>query len=350
VNTVLPQPASRQALAVLRSPDQRSTWIVILAASLEAPLPCIDARLRDVQAAVPLIAARLHDETWHAGPLPSATVMAGEPLESEALLARFDLSTEAPLRVFVGAGGRRIVLAGHHAAFDGRALAMLLGAILGGDLPPPAPPLTAPSMPARASGWRTARRLASPASRVAPSSNRPARDVFVVRPVQFSGSGVTARIAAACAAAAGARNRALGHPWRRVAISLGIGGSGGVGNVATYRRVELPATEPVAPAVDVALRSAPDPYELVTPPRLGRALSPLMGAFSDSFLVSNLGRVALPAVRSVEFYPVARGRSAVAVGAVGVSRGDASLSLRARDLSPDDAAELLDSVVRRLEA
>jgi len=265
------------------------------------------------------------------------------------VLARFDLSTEAPLRVFVGAEGRRVVLAGHHAAFDGRALAMLLSAILGGDVPP-APPPTAPSLPARASGWRTARRLVSPASRVAPSSNRPQRDVFVVRPVRFSGSGVTARIAAACAAAAGTRNRALGRPWRRVAISLGVGGPGGVDNVATYRRVEISATEPVAPAVDVALRSALNPYEIVTPPRLGRVLSPLMGAFSDSFLVSNLGRIVLPAVRSVEFYPVARGRSAVAVGAVGLSTGEASLSLRARDLSPDDAAELLDSVLGRLEA
>jgi hypothetical protein len=74
-------------------------------------------------------------------------------------------------------------------------------------------------------------------------------------------------------------------------------------------------------------------------------VSPFIRRFSDSMLISNLGRVAVPGIAALEFFPVARGRSAVAFGAVGLSAGGATISIRARDLDPDDAENLLDAAL-----
>jgi hypothetical protein len=64
--------------------------------------------------------------------------------------------------------------------------------------------------------------------------------------------------------------------------------------------------------------------------------------------VSNLGRLHLPLVRDLEFYPVARGRSAVAVGAAGLDDGPTTLTLRAGNLSQPGADELLSRIVSSL--
>lgn len=70
-------------------------------------------------------------------------------------------------------------------------------------------------------------------------------------------------------------------------------------------------------------------------------MRPLLQRFSDTFLVSNLGRLDLPTVKRVEFYPVARGRSAVAIGAAGLADGPTTLTVRSGNLSPGDAGALL---------
>jgi hypothetical protein len=74
-------------------------------------------------------------------------------------------------------------------------------------------------------------------------------------------------------------------------------------------------------------------------------LQPALHRLSDTLLVSNLGRVELPGATEFEAYGVPRGRSAVAIGAVGLPDQPTTITLRARDLSPEDAAHLLDQIM-----
>jgi hypothetical protein len=372
----LPAPASRNALALLRFPDRRTGWVVVAAASLAAPPAGLDEHLQALHRAVPMVGARLRGEGWHPGTPPEPVMVDGEPLGVPVLLDPFRLDAEPPLRVLVGAGGSRVAVACHHAAFDGLGLLAVLAALLGG--PPPAPP--APTSggrpPAELRGLLG--RLARPADRVAPSPLPPPADALAVREVALSGPGVTARLAAAAVAAAGARNARLGRPWRRVGINLGLAGPGTAGAPAfpahpgqpdpgppadprdpgpvvagyrsRYRRIDLRAGEAVEPAVAAALASPREPVDQVWSPRLGRLLGPVARRGSDSLLVSNLGRRAVPGATRLDFFPVARGRSAVAVGAAGLVGGPSAVSVRARDLSTEDAEALLADIVARLEA
>jgi hypothetical protein len=134
-----------------------------------------------------------------------------------------------------------------------------------------------------------------------------------------------------------------------VGISLAVGGEPGFENRASYRRIDVRAGDDVDAEVAVALASTDEPLELSRAPRFARGLAFLSHRASDTFLVSNLGRVIVPQVDRVDFYPVARGRSAIAVGAVGVLDGESTVCLRARDLGPADAEALLDTIVLGLE-
>jgi hypothetical protein len=397
----LPAPASRNALALLRFPDRRTGWVVVAAASLLAPPEGLDERVQALHRAVPMVGARLRGEVWHPGTPPEPVMVDGEPLGVNVLLDPFRLDAEPPLRVLVGAGGTRVAVACHHAAFDGLGLVAVLAALLGGPLPAPPAPTGGGRPPAELRGLLG--RLARPADRVAPSPRPPAGDALAVREVALSGPGVTARLAAAAVAAAGARNARLGRPWRRVGINLGLAGSGAAGAPASlaepgqaaagpsanqwdpsqagtgapgaagapgpgppgdprapgqvvagsrsrYRRVDLRAGAAAGPAVAAALASPREPVDQVWSPRLGRLLGPVARRGSDSLLVSNLGRLAVPGATRLDFFPVARGRSAVAVGAAGLAGGPSTVSLRARDLSTEDAEALLADIVARLEA
>jgi hypothetical protein len=389
-SVALPAPASRNALALLRFPDRRTDWVVVAAASLTAPPAGLDERVQALHRAVPIVGARLRGEVWHQGTPPEPLVVDGEPLRAPALLDPFRLAVEPPLRVLVGAGGARLAVACHHAAFDGLGLVALLAALLGGPLPGPPAPAGAGRPAAELRGLLG--RVARPADRVAPSPRAPARDALVVREVAVAGPRVTARLAAAAVTAAGARNARLGRRWRRVGVNLGLAGpappavpgdggrpgvgpaadrrapgpasaaggdpdaaaSGGsravAGNVSRYRRVDLLAGEAVGPAVAAAMASPREPVDQVWSSRLGRLLGPVARRCSDSLLVSNVGRRAVPGATRLDFFPVARGRSAVAVGAAGLPGGPSTVSLRARDLSTEDAEELLADIVARLEA
>jgi hypothetical protein len=118
--------------------------------------------------------------------------------------------------------------------------------------------------------------------------------------------------------------------------------------VASYRRVDVTIGDDVAALVSAALADDSEPPELVRAPRAMRALRPLVERLSDSLLISNVGRHATLPLTGLEFFPVARGRSAVAVGAAGVMRGEATVTLRARDLDATDARALLEEVVAGL--
>ena len=100
--------------------------------------------------------------------------------------------------------------------------------------------------------------------------------------------------------------------------------------------------------VKSALSDPSVPPEMKGMPPGAFLLQPVLQRFSDTLLVSNLGRLDLPGVRRLEFYPVARGRSALAIGAAGLVGGATTLTLRSRTLSPPDAESLLSDIVASL--
>ena len=403
----MPAPASANALALLRFPDRRTAWVVVVAATLTAPADRLGERLAGLHRVVPMIGARLHGQTWHPGSPPEPVIVDGDPLAAPELVARFDLATQPPLRVVTGSGGTRLAVACHHAAFDGRSLVALLAALVRVEGVDNREHPSSRAGEASQGGRRSPElrglvgRLIRPADRVAPSLARPGREALAVAEVDLAGPGVTAQLVSAAVAAAGAHNARLGRPWRRVGINLGLAGAGGPagdraarsgiaadgaagsgvggtrtpgnraagspsasnrthqtevagdqlpGNFSRYRRLDLEPGEAVTPALEAALASSREPLDQVWSPRWGWVLEPVVGRFSDSLLVSNLGRREVPGATRLEFFPVARGRSAVAVGAVGLAGGPATVSVRARDLSSEDAEALLADLVARLEA
>ena len=396
----LPAPASANELALLRFPDRRTAWVVVAAATLAERADRLEDRLAALHRAVPMTGARLRGEVWHPGSPPDPLIADGDPLHAPALLDRFDLATQPPFRIVVGSEGHRLAVACHHAAFDGRSLVALLAALTGGvdnleHLDSGSATLPLRGAEPRRAGLGAARgegprgegpgrrvpevrglvgRMLRPADRVAASPGRHVREALAVREVRLGGAGVTERLAEAAVAAAGARNVRMGRPWRRVGINVGLAGrpapagpaepggggaadpggsvgpGGGVplGNSSRYRRLDLRPGVPVGPVLRAALASPREPLDQVWSPRLGWLLEPVMGRFSDSLLVSNLGRCVVPGATRLEFFPVARGRSAVAVGAAGLAGGPATVSVRARDLSSEDAEALLEDLVARL--
>lgn len=350
------RPASVKDLAILRHPDRRTTWAQLIAARLTEPIDglkeVLETRLPEINRHAPMVGARLLGNTWRPGPAPGATEVEGDPLQFAHLLDAFDLEDGPPVRIVVSRDETRIALVAHHAALDGRAAVILLRALLTGRMPSErdemagAPPDPGPGSDRRA----LMRRLLRPVDRVPPSRHPPARDSLAVR-VLPPGRLIVARIAAAGIAAIGDRCRDMGWPWRRVGLSIPVGGAtNGIANVATYRRIDLRPGENTRHAINRAIKSGPLPRELVRAPRTPRLLSPISDRLSDSLLVANHGTYKLPGISQLAVFPVARGRSAVALGSAAVESGDLTLSLRARDLSPSDAEDLLERTIERLEA
>jgi hypothetical protein len=340
-------PVQLQERAVLEHPDQRTPWVILLAANLQSPVGDLVRNLEQLARAAPITAARLAGDRWVVGPVADVLTSEGDPIDDERLAKRFDLEREPPVRVVVDPTGTRLALAGHHAALDGLGMAGVLGALVGG---PAAVATASPSAsPTGGSSPDPGKRGLRRADRVAASADRPGRESLVSRPIEIVGPWPTARLAAACVAAAGAHNARVGARWKRVGLSLGIGGQPGVGNTASYRRVDAAPGADIESAVRAAVATPSPPVKDLIPSYLARALAPVVHWFSDSILVSNLGRLTLPGVEAVEFYPVARGRSAVSFGAAGVQGGTSVLTVRARDLNRQDAAALAEDAVRRFE-
>lgn len=340
-----PADAIAVSAPVRRHPDRRTTWIIVVLARLgEGRLPSPDILVERMAAAAldaPLLASRLNGDWWTRSSPPGVTVVGpGDPLEL-APFHPFDLLHEPPLRVVASCRRDWLLLAGHHFAFDGLGLVSVLRALLSGTSTPA--PDSALVNANSDSVFPTVRRLWRPADPVAPSPVLPASDSFASTPVVLSGRGVTASLARACAAAISAHNAAAGKPLRRIGISVAVGGTGG--SSATYRRVDVSTVDEVEPAVRAAMSDpAVPPESKRLPPGAAFVLKLMLPRFSDTVLVSNLGRLDLPLVRGLEFYPVARGRSAVAVGAAGLKDGPTILTLRAGKLSQSDANALLSRV------
>jgi len=335
-----------------RHPDTRTTWIIVMLARLEAPAPPADLlaeRLAAQRQAFPLLGARLRRSWWLPGPPPGVTVVPdGEPL-AVAPLHRFDLACEAPLRVVAPADGRWLLLCAHHFAFDGLGLVALVRGLLGdrrGGRAGPVPDYTTATDAPRRPLGEALGRLARPARPVAPSPGARHDDTFCSARVETAGPGFTARLAGAAARAVVAHNAAHRTPADRLGLSVAVGGVDG--HAATYRRVDVRAAGDASAAVTKALADPAVPAELGGLPPGAFLLRPLLARLSDTLLVSNLGRLHLPGVAALEFFPVARGRSAVALGAAGLAGGSTTLSLRAGHLDHAEASRLLDQVVVEL--
>ncbi len=356
-----PRSASPQSLAILRHPDRRTAWVQLITATLSEPVPGLaalcDRRLEQINERVPLVGARLRGEAWISGPAPRAIEVGGDPLAEPHLLDSFDLAAGPPIRLLVARDGRRMALAAHHAAADGRAIVALLEALVGGAIPDPCDELDGPPPigTGKPAGRLTAlKRLLRPADPVPPSPRPPARDSLAVRTLRSSERVVVAQIASAAIDAIADRSRAMDRPWRRVGLSVPVGSHApGIGNLATYRRVDLQWPEcsgnKVRAAISQAIKSGPMPAELGRAPRMLRLLGPVADRFADSVLISNHGDYELPGISQLAVFPVARGRSAVVFGAARVLGGESTVTLRARDLTSADAEELLDQTVRRME-
>ncbi len=342
----LPAPASRHALALLRFPDPRTDWVVVTVATLRQEADDLDERLAALHDSVPLVGARLDGETWRPGQVPEVIEVDGEPIGHPELDRSFDLAAEAPLRLVRGGDGSRLGVVGHHAAFDGLALVAIIDALTGGPQPSPvaSPPPGEPG-----SKRPLFERLVRPADRVAPTPGIWPGDTYATAALELTGKGITGRIGQAAVDAVAEHNSRWGERLRKVGITVAVGGPAGVGNVASYRRIDVAPGTDVATPVAEALQSREEPGEQVSAPRLVmKALEPVVERFSDTILLSNLGRHDVAGISRLDFFPVARGRSAVCVAAAAVVGGETALTVRARDLSPGDGRRLLAGIVERL--
>lgn len=190
----------------------------------------------------------------------------GEPLDHPKLDRAFNLTGEAPLRLVLGAGGIRLAVVGHHAAFDGLALVAILTTLAGGDLPRP---VSSPLPGEPGSKLPLLTRLARPAGRVAPTPGVWPSDAYATETISVRGPNVTGAITAACVAAVIAHNEASVDAERldKIGVTVAVGGPAGVGNVASYRRIDVAPDGPIAKAVADALASPKEPASRSAPPR-----------------------------------------------------------------------------------
>jgi hypothetical protein len=325
--------------------------VIVLIARLphglgDAPDPDVTVRhrLHELSEMLPVVSGRLRGSEWVAGSLPDVAVAADDDPLSAVPGHRFNLGQEPPLRVTLASNGRWLALCGHHSAFDGMQLFGVMRMLVAGIKPTP-PSYEVPST--WAMPWGVMRRLARPAEPVARSTESPKSESLAVRTLPLGGKDVTARLAEAGVHSICSHNARRGTPCRRVGISVAVGGLRG--EAATYRRVDLKPGQLAGPAVRSAVKAAmltqAAPLELVYLPPGARFFRRLVPRLSDTFLLSNLGRQVLPGADRVDFFPVARGRSAVAFGAVGLAGGMSTLTIRARNLTQADASALLDHFV-----
>jgi hypothetical protein len=337
----------------LRHPDRVSAWVIAMVGraapgSRVLDPAVLDSRLSQLATSSPMIAGRLRGGQWQAAEPPAIEVVGSleDPIPILPL-HHFDLATEAPLRILVGADGSWISLCAHHFAFDGLAMVSILRSLVTGRSEEVSvigwnSRVSSPEVP-----WPVLKRVLLPADPVASTGSVSGTEVLEARTVHLSGKRITSKLSAACTRAVIAHNQRRRKPMRRIGISVAVGGVDG--QSATYRRIDVRPGDPVGELVERALGTPKVPRELMALPRAASLMSPIVGRLSDTILVSNLGRRELGAIERLDFFPVARGRSAVAFGLTGIPGGQTSLSLRTRNLDPADTRNILDDAAEQFE-
>jgi hypothetical protein len=253
-----------------------------------------------------------------------------------------------------------LLMAAHHGALDGLGLVALLGVLLGTPVSSSAKGLG--ERPGGGSFARVVvRRLAEaafrPPARVAPASRRRGApgDELAAVDVSTESFGTSALVAASLRAVRG-WNARLGGEQERLVVAVGASRRAGDGLRLEERSAYLrfPVTGlPDEDRVRQVLRRTPPQPPAPAMAGLGPAAAlvrAVSGRLGSTLLVSHLGTLkGPPELRSVAFYPVAHGRSGVAVGAACV-REVTTLTLRARrrDFDRSAAEALLAAVARQL--
>jgi hypothetical protein len=368
----LPTPPSRQSLAILRHPDRQTNWTIAglfhlnraywpesttdIAALLERRISLLADRF-------PIIRARLHKRsrkiTWQPGQMPTVRILESSTPNSMPLseVSRFDLSIEPPIRVAVAPDGRFFTLAAHHAALDGHHAIAVAKVLCGEDIDRIVIPkshstqgstqrndlVKPPLIP-----WNYLVRLAKSTTAVVPSKPLPSSDSFVARELPLIGRSPTATVAAACLRAICSYNRSKGGGCKRTGVTVSIPSYIVGENTASYVRIDIDRIEDARSEIEKAMSRREMPWEFAHAPTWLPVLAPISRRLSDTFLLTNLGRISLKGILSAELYPVARGRSAVAFAMVRLQGGRSTLTLHARYLSRSDAESLLDDAINHL--
>ncbi len=333
--------------------DPLIAWRIVLTADLAAPVAEQDVRER---------LTRLHaDQGW-----PGPGVVRVAP-DLHDLRRELGDEREGVVSLGLSPDGKHLVVSAHHSAVDGLGLLAVLAAVTGGPV----------SSSARGVGERPdgsgpvgtiARRLAEVAVR--PPAGVTARRPFITDPLDvYVERGVPGTIRTADLVVAGARGVAAYNrstPGRRrtrhVAVAVGVtrdaapGPDGLIADRSALLRLRDVESLDLE-AVSAALREHPTQRAVQGAGggagllRLGlRLLAPRLGS---TLLVSHLGTVTAPEVKSLTFHPVTAGGTGIALGAVslgGTTPPTTRLTLRARgsDWTHDGLEQLLEAVVTQL--
>jgi hypothetical protein len=349
------RPLNHSELAILHHPDRLATWIVVATAFLttddsqdpaQRVIDKINARLETLSQALPSVSSRLDGLFWIPAERPRAVIGTDDNKTPDYMLEPFNLTNEPPLRILVSPNGDWVSFFVHHAALDGARLILAIKILLCNvDPPPPNPDRSIKSQ----IPWATLRRLLAPADPIAPSFDKPTLDTFVSRQLPIVGLGITAKLPQLCLRAACEFSAIQGKPCKRIGLSLGIAPDDGPENRSTYRRIDARIGVDMTNAIETALSTPIEPWEIKHSSRLLKYLGPLANRASDTILLTNLGRQSMPGITKLEGYPVARGRSGVSFAAVRIIGGESTLSLRTRDINYQDATLILDKVISLLE-
>jgi hypothetical protein len=334
--------------------DPSVTWSVVARLGLVAPVAA---------STVTVAVQGLHAVHGHLGPAPELDRYG--PGAGDGVVARFSdtpFGDAGPLtRVALAEDGRELVVAVHHGTADGLGLLGYASALTGLDLPSSARGVPAAAEPrdfVRRSVRRLGEALLRPPVRVASAGSTGADgDVLLSRDV---GGGVASTPALVLAATRAVRawNAARGRADQPVVVALGLSRRAGTPTPPPDRDTafaRLPATH-LTSAVDarrLLSATAPEPAFPVTRvggvgPLLTRRLASRLGS---TLLVSNLGRVAQPGLRRLEFWPVPAGPAGVSLGlASATDRTTVTLRMRRRWFTDDEAASFATAVVDELEA
>ncbi len=321
-----------------------ASWSVVVQAQIDPPPSMEDLRRRLAAASFSVHVAEGRHE-----------------LELDRLLEAF---ADRPYRdgrplIRVGRGPLGLILAAHHSALDGLGLMALLGLALDRPVRSGARGLReageSPGSLVEAAA-RSGRALVVPPARVAPEGGERERGDRLLQADVASWPGGTPDLVAGVAGAIKAWNLARRTPSKRMEIAVGAsrrpGDAPTLADESAYLRLRVPAWSPKV--VRAALNEAVPEPRVQVPERAAMAVWPVARATSrrlgSSALVSNLGRITGPAaLQWIAFWPVANGRSGVAVGAATVGeRTTITLRLRRSDFGADSGTRLLEDIARRL--
>lgn len=332
------------------SADPHVVWNVLLEAELDGPLP------HD-------LAERLAALNRDLGS-PSTPVVHGT--DAADLRRQLSVATGAALflGVLVGPDGRgTLVLSAHHAALDGLGMLGALARLTDTEVLAHARGLADRPGDGSVAGAMVRRLrevLLSPPDLVPGHGGRPGTRGDSTTRAELGGQMHTSELVHRTLQGVGAWNRDRGGRVRRPAVAIGASRVGGtplrLGNHSALIRLTRMAGVDAAGCRTRLQQAAAQPDEMsghasgLLHLATSVALRVLRRRLGSTVLVSHLGRVEAPMVRSLALYPVTGGGSGLSVGAVSLVAGDSTTTVvtaraRGAEFSGDALARLLEGVI-----